>query len=79
MINDYIQLLYSKYEKMNLTRKELAFELGISVSSLEKLIAEDRLPIRYKRLGSTQKARYVFPLLEVARFLSFENMGRVAA
>jgi predicted DNA-binding transcriptional regulator AlpA len=74
MIQEYMNLLYMKYKKLNLSRKELAHELGISLSKLEKLIAEDSFPIKYKRMGTAQKAPYIFPISEVARFLSFENI-----
>lgn len=79
MTKDYVQLLYTKYKKMTLTRKELASEIGISLSKLEKLIAEDMLHIKYKRLGNAQKAPYVFPLIEVASFLAFESTEELAA
>ena len=77
-MKDYINLLYTKYQKLNLNRKELAHELGISVSKLEKLILAGQFPIRYKRIGKSQKATYVFPISEVARYLSFEDYEMAA-
>lgn len=67
----YIDLLFKKYGKTALNRQELAEALEISVSSVEALILKGKLPIRYKRIGESQKARYVFPIVEVANFLSF--------
>lgn len=69
----YIDLLFKKYSKTQLTRQELADTLEISVSSLEGLILKGELPIRYKRIGVSQKARYVFPVVEVANFLAFAD------
>ena len=69
----YIDLLFKKYEKTQLTRKELADTLEISLASLENLIMAGTLPIRYKRIGVSQKARYVFPILEIANFLAFQD------
>ncbi len=69
----YVDLLYRKYGKTQLTRIELAETLEISVSSLEGLILKGDLPIRYKRIGVSQKARYVFPIIEVANFLAFAD------
>lgn len=69
----YMNLLFKKYEKTSLTRKELAKVLEISLTSLDTLIANNTLPIRYRRIGNSQKARYVFPILEVANFLAFEQ------
>ena len=69
----YQDLLFKKYNKVQLTKKELAGELEISLSSLDNLISKDDLQIRHRRLGTSQKARYVFPILEVANFLAFIN------
>jgi len=71
-VKSYVSMLFSKYNKTQLNRKETAEILGISLSSLETLINKDQLPIRYKRIGNTQKARYIFPILEIANFLAFE-------
>jgi len=71
-VKSYVSMLFSKYNKTQLNRKETAEILGISLSSLETLINKDQLPIRYKRVGNTQKARYIFPILEIANFLAFE-------
>ena len=78
MTQEYITLLYTKYQKLNLNRKELAHELGISLSKLEKMLLKGEFPIRYKRVGKSQKATYIFPISEVARYLSFEDMGLAA-
>lgn len=69
----YINLLYKKYDKTQLTRKQLADVLEISLTSLENLMSKNQLPIRHKRIGNSQKARYIFPILEVANYLAFET------
>ena len=69
----YMNLLFKKYNKTQLTRKEIAEVLEISLTSLDTLISNNTLPIRYKRIGNSQKARYIFPILEVANFLAFEE------
>lgn len=69
----YVDILLKKYKKTQLTRKELSEVLEISVSSLDILIQKEQLPIRYKRIGNSQKARYIFPILEIANFLAFEE------
>ena len=69
----YTDLLFKKYEKIALTRKEVSKVLEISLTSLDTLISNNDLPIRFKRMGNSQKARYVFPILEVANFLAFED------
>lgn len=69
----YINFLVNKYNKTQLNRKEVASELGISLTTLENLINNNQLPIRHKRIGLSQKARYIFPIIEVANFLTFRN------
>jgi hypothetical protein len=63
--------LMTKYNKLTLTREEVSRELSISVSYLDKLVANDQLPIRYHRLGNSQRAKYAFSLKDVADYLSF--------
>lgn len=72
-IKFYIKFLTDKYNKTQLNRKELAQELEISLRTLDNLISNNSLQIRHKRIGLSQKARYVFPVIEVANFLAFEN------
>jgi hypothetical protein len=63
--------LMAKYNKLTLTREEVSRELSISVSYLDKLVANDQLPIRYHRLGNSQRAKYAFSLKDVADYLNF--------
>jgi len=67
----YDEMLFMKYNKTTLTRKELSEELSISLSTLERQINNDTFPIRHKRMGNSGKAKYVFPLKEVADYLDF--------
>ena len=69
----YVDILFKKYKKTQLTRKELSIILEISLTSLDTLISNEQLPIKYKRIGNSQKARYLFPILEIANFLAFEE------
>jgi len=66
----YIDYLLKKYDKLGLNRKETAKEIGISTSHLDKLLrAGVGLP-NYRRLGSSQKSRIIFPINEIADFLT---------
>ena len=69
----YTDLLFKKYNKTQLSKKEMASVLEISISTLDNLISKNDLPIKYQRIGKTQKARFVFPLLEIANFLAFQE------
>ncbi len=56
--------------KLVLSRQETAKAIGISLSQLDKLLrAGIGLPC-YKRIGSSQKARIIFPIAGIAKFLA---------
>ena len=67
----YDEMLFNKYQKTTLTRKEVSQELSISLSTLERSINDGSLPIRFKRIGNSTKAKYVFPIKSVADYLDF--------
>jgi hypothetical protein len=65
----YADYLLKKYAKLGLTRQETADELGISLSFLDKLLrAGTGLPA-YRKIGSSQKPRIVFPVDAIADFM----------
>lgn len=67
----YEQMLWDKYRKTTLNRKEVATELSISLPTLERHIKEGTFPIRFKRLGTGPKSRYVFPIKSISDYLDF--------
>ncbi len=67
----YDEMLFSKYNKTTLTKKEVANELNISISTLDRALKADELPIPFKRVGDSGKARYIFPIKSVADYLDF--------
>lgn len=67
----YDEMLFNKYQKTTLNRKEVSVELSISLSTLERHINDGTLPIRFKRLGNGPKSRYIFPIKEVSNYLEF--------
>jgi len=67
----YDEMLFNKYKKTTLTRKEVSQELSISLSTLERNLDNGTLPIRYKRIGNGPKSKYIFPLKSVSDYLDF--------
>ncbi len=67
----YDEMLFTKYNKITLNRKEVAQELSISLSTLERNLNENTLPLKFKRIGNGPKARYIFPLKAVADYLDY--------
>jgi len=72
-IKFYYNYLYNKYKKMTLTKSELAKELSRSVSSINLSIVKNLdLPkyIKLETKNNGKNGKVVFPILEVAKFLS---------
>ena len=67
---EYLNILKEKYNKTSITRLELAKELGISESTIDIRIRKGTGIPRYKRSSKSPKATYIFPIVEVAKFLS---------
>lgn len=72
-MNTLEQLLYQKYNKLVLDKKELAKELGISEMSINRRIMENDLSAlpEFKRFGGN--GRYIFPISAVAKFLQIDG------
>lgn len=66
--------LVKKYGKQALGKKELANELGYSVSAINKKIEEGRDLPCYKKTGEHKSATIIFPIYEVAAYLSAGNI-----
>ena len=58
------KILYDKYNKLALNKEELSAELGISQSTLNRMIRDDNLPITYTRLGN----KYLFTIKSLAEY-----------
>ncbi len=64
------EYLLNKYDKSVISKKEYANEIGSSVSTVDNYIAKDEGVAKYIKLGSSKNAKIVFPIIEVAKFLS---------
>ena len=67
----YDEMLFNKYQKVTLNRREVSNELSISLSTHERHLNDGTLPIRDKRVGNGPKSKYVFPLKSLADYLNF--------
>lgn len=69
----YREILFQRYSKVAVDRKEVAEILNISLSQVDKLLkAGIGLP-PHKRIGKSKRARIIFPITGIAEFLSLEN------
>ena len=62
--------LTDRYKKSSLTKKELANELSVSVSSINNYICQGVGIPQYKKIGEAKNARVIFPIINVASYLS---------
>lgn len=67
-IYDYLK---QKYKRATISKKELAHEMGIALSTLDLYVARGIGLPPYRKVGSTSKnAKVLFTINSVARFLS---------
>lgn len=61
---------YKKYKRAVISKTEMAWELGISNSTIDLYIAKGTGLPNYKKLGNAKNSKVVFNLIDVADFLS---------
>ncbi len=69
-IENMYNYLVKKYNKATLTKKELAIEISMSVSSIDKFIMQNKNIPKYKKVTTAKNSKVLFNLIDVARFLS---------
>lgn len=62
--------LQHKYKKLALSKSEFAKEIGMGLSTISKMMAEGMGLPNYKKIGTAKNSRVIFPLVDVAKFLS---------
>jgi response regulator of citrate/malate metabolism len=68
---EIIKVLRKKYDKQALTVEETANEIGVSTNTLRSGIKANQNVPQYKQIGlGTQRKKYVFPIHNVAVYLS---------
>ena len=71
MEQELMKLLLEKYNKSRLDKIETAHEINMSVTTLNRCLDRNELSKipRFKRSGSGEKAKYLFSIAAVAKFL----------
>lgn len=64
------QDLNNRYNKTTLTKKELANELGMSVSSINTYIGKGEGVPEYIKVGNAKNGKVLFPVVNVVSYLS---------
>ena len=64
------QDLKDRYNKSTLTKKELAQELGMSVSSINTYICKGEGIPAYIKVGTALNGKVLFPIVNVVDYLS---------
>lgn len=63
---NYLEILYKKYKKTTITKKEVAEELSISIRTLNRMIENNDLPIASVKPNG---GKIVYPIKSFARYL----------
>ena len=66
--------LYRKYNKATLSKKELAQELSIGLSTLNKYLAKGYGLPNYIKMGDSFNSRVLFNIHDVAEFLATKTI-----
>ena len=62
--------LKQRYNKSTLTKEELSYELGVSVSSINSYIVKKTGIPEYIKVGTKKNGKVLFPLVNVVSYLS---------
>lgn len=65
-IMSYFDILYNKYKKISLTKKEVADELGVSTRTIDRMIKSNDLPIASIKPNG---GKIVFPIKSFAKYV----------
>jgi CTP-dependent riboflavin kinase len=64
-----LEELQSRYNKATINKRELSKEIGCSIKTIERKIKEGMDIPRYIRSTDSRNGTYLFPIVEVAKFL----------
>lgn len=71
--NSYEQIydyLKHKYKRATIGKKEMAHELGVSLSTIDLYISKKMGIPSYSKLGNKKNSRVIFNIINVAEFLT---------
>jgi hypothetical protein len=66
--------LKDKYKRTVINKKEMAYELNISLSTLDLYLSKGIGICKYKKLGTAKNARVVFNIYDLAVYLNSEKI-----
>ena len=69
-VKTILEELRERYGKATLSKREMANELGVSMSTLDLYISKGYGVPNYKKLGKAKNAKMVFSIVDVAKFLA---------
>lgn len=62
------ETLRNKYKKLMISKKELAQEIGCTMSTIDRYMKNNN--ISYKKIGNKAHCKVYFSLIEIAKFLA---------
>ena len=69
-MKEILHVLSERYNKATLTKQELAIELGVSLSTIDKALAKGDVLPQYIKVGVGKKSSIRFSIVAVANYIS---------
>jgi len=69
-MTDILKELMTKYNRTTITRQELANELSVSLSLIDKLIASGEILPKTIKLGTSSRSTVRFNIIDIAQLIS---------
>ncbi|MCK5111676.1 MAG: helix-turn-helix domain-containing protein [Arcobacteraceae bacterium] len=70
MNTDILNVLVQKYNRTMLTKQNFADELGVSLSTIDKLIAKGNILPTPVKIGTTKNATIRYAITDIADFIT---------
>ena len=77
MQEDILQILIEKYNKVTLTKGEVAEELGVSLRTIDNIIKNETISPMPLKIGNAKNASVRFNIVDIADFIARGNRGEV--
>ena len=72
-MNKIVQVLSARYNKATLTKEELAIELGVSLSTIDKALAKGNILPQHIKIGEKKNSSIRFSIVAVANYIANNN------
>ncbi len=72
-MNQILNYLTTKYRRLTITKTELSEELGVSLSTIDKMIAKKNVLPKPIKFGRSKNATIRFNIVDIAKYIQQEK------